>query len=149
MKIYDAIVVGAGPAGAAAAYFLARAGRSVLLLEKRAFPRPKSCAGGLPRKAAQIFDFDLSPCFEVAVKGAVFSWLSSERRYQEGDRVLGWVTRREVFDEFLVRRAVAVPRRVVERAHERRAGARHRRVARARVHERRPHGLHRLPCREQ
>ncbi len=107
MKIYDAIVVGAGPAGAAAAYFLARAGRSVLLLEKRAFPRPKSCAGGLPRKAAQIFDFDLSPCFEVAVKGAVFSWLSSERRYQEGDRVLGWVTRREVFDEFLVRRAVA------------------------------------------
>jgi len=106
MKIYDAIVIGAGPAGAAAAYFLARSGKSVLLLEKRTLPRHKSCAGGLPRKTAEIFDFDLSPCLEVAVKGAVFSWLSSDRKYQGGDRVLGWVTRREVFDDFLVRRAV-------------------------------------------
>jgi geranylgeranyl reductase family protein len=106
VKIYDTIVIGAGPAGAAAAYFLARAGKCVLILEKRSFPRPKSCAGGLPRKAAGIFDFDLAPCLEVAVKGAVFSWLSSERRYEGGDEVMGWVTRREVFDDFLVRKAV-------------------------------------------
>lgn len=39
----DAVVVGAGPAGCAAAISLARAGREVLLLDKAAFPRDKTC----------------------------------------------------------------------------------------------------------
>lgn len=41
--IYDAVVVGAGPAGSAAAAVLAASGRRVLLLEKDRFPRPKVC----------------------------------------------------------------------------------------------------------
>ena len=40
---FDAVVVGAGPAGSAAAMVLARGGRRVLLLEKDRFPRPKVC----------------------------------------------------------------------------------------------------------
>lgn len=40
---YDTIVVGAGPAGSAAATVLARSGRRVLLLEKDDLPRPKVC----------------------------------------------------------------------------------------------------------
>lgn len=40
---WDAVVVGAGPAGSAAATVLARLGRSVLLLEKDVFPRHKVC----------------------------------------------------------------------------------------------------------
>ena len=39
----DAIVVGAGPAGSAAASVLAHGGRRILLLEKDRFPRPKVC----------------------------------------------------------------------------------------------------------
>ena len=40
---YDAIIVGAGPAGATAAILLARAGWSVALIEKQNFPRRKVC----------------------------------------------------------------------------------------------------------
>ncbi len=51
----DVIVVGAGPAGASAAYHLANAGVDVLLLEKAAFPRDKICGDGLtPRAVRQL-----------------------------------------------------------------------------------------------
>lgn len=42
-QVYDACIVGAGPSGAACAWYLARAGKRVLLLEKRKFPRDKIC----------------------------------------------------------------------------------------------------------
>ncbi len=51
----DVIVVGAGPAGSAAAHYCAAAGLSVLLLEKSAFPRDKICGDGLtPRAVAEL-----------------------------------------------------------------------------------------------
>src|SRR5688572_32503746 len=40
---FDAIVIGAGPAGSTAALLLARAGWSVAIVEKSAFPRRKVC----------------------------------------------------------------------------------------------------------
>ncbi|HEY3634789.1 MAG TPA: geranylgeranyl reductase family protein, partial [Caldimonas sp.] len=43
----DAIVVGAGPAGSAAAQILARSGRDVALVDAQAFPRDKVCGDGL------------------------------------------------------------------------------------------------------
>src|SRR4026209_2899058 len=54
---YDAIIVGAGPAGSTAAILLASAGWSVALIEKQPFPRRKVCgacigASNLPLLAA-------------------------------------------------------------------------------------------------
>jgi geranylgeranyl reductase family protein len=49
----DAIVVGAGPSGSAAAYYLAQAGLDVLLLEKSRFPRDKVCGDGLTPRAVK------------------------------------------------------------------------------------------------
>ena len=46
-RSWDALVVGGGPAGAAAAYWLAEAGHRVLVVEKKRFPREKTCGDGL------------------------------------------------------------------------------------------------------
>lgn len=46
-SVWDVVVVGAGPAGASAAYAAAVAGRRVLLLEKAEIPRYKTCGGGI------------------------------------------------------------------------------------------------------
>ena len=50
---YDALVVGAGPAGAVAAYELARAGARTLLIEKARLPRYKTCGGGITHKSVR------------------------------------------------------------------------------------------------
>jgi flavin-dependent dehydrogenase len=47
------LVIGAGPAGLRAAQVLAEAGREVLVLERQAVVGPKTCAGGLTRKAVR------------------------------------------------------------------------------------------------
>ena len=49
----DVIVVGAGPSGSTAAYYLASAGLDVLLLEKSRFPREKVCGDGLTPRAVK------------------------------------------------------------------------------------------------
>ena len=53
---WDAIVVGAGPAGSLAARRLSRAGASVLLVEKKCFPRPKVCGACLSPSALTELD---------------------------------------------------------------------------------------------
>lgn len=51
----DVVVVGAGPAGSAAAAWAARAGRDVLVVDAAQFPRDKSCGDGLtPRAVAEL-----------------------------------------------------------------------------------------------
>ena len=49
----DVIVVGAGPSGSSAAYYLAQAGLDVLLIEKSTFPREKVCGDGLTPRAVK------------------------------------------------------------------------------------------------
>jgi geranylgeranyl reductase family protein len=61
MKIWDAIIVGAGPAGCGAAFDLAHYGREVLLLDKAEFPRQKACAGGLTVKAVKALRYSIEP----------------------------------------------------------------------------------------
>ena len=45
--VYDALVVGAGPAGSSAAYHLASAGVDVLLVDRASFPRNKACGDAI------------------------------------------------------------------------------------------------------
>jgi menaquinone-9 beta-reductase len=55
------LVVGAGPAGAACSYWLARAGYDVVAVERKSFPREKTCGDGLtPRAVKQLDEMGLA-----------------------------------------------------------------------------------------
>ena len=57
----DVLVIGGGPAGAAAGYWLARQGHAVTILERKSFPREKTCGDGLtPRAVHQLDEMGLS-----------------------------------------------------------------------------------------
>jgi len=102
VTIYDAVVVGSGPAGSTAARCLARAGASVLLLDRARFPRDKPCGGAITVRAASCQEMDLSPVVERTVRGVRFCLRlgpAFERRYEEP---LTYMTQRRRLDAYLV-----------------------------------------------
>jgi len=75
-RVFDVVVVGGGPSGSACAYWLAAAGWSVCLVEKKDFPREKTCGDGLtPRSVHQIIQMGLEPA--VAANGHRYNGLRS------------------------------------------------------------------------
>ncbi|MBD8490625.1 geranylgeranyl reductase family protein [Echinicola sp. CAU 1574] len=64
MSQYDVAVIGSGPAGASAAYSLAKKGISTVLIEKETLPRYKTCGGGFVFRGRRNMPFDISPVVE-------------------------------------------------------------------------------------
>jgi menaquinone-9 beta-reductase len=59
---HDVLVIGGGPAGSAAGFWLAKAGHDVCVLERKSFPRDKTCGDGLtPRAVHQLRAMGLEP----------------------------------------------------------------------------------------
>ena len=104
-QVWDVVVVGAGPAGASAAYAAAVAGRSVLLLEKAELPRYKTCGGGIigPSRDA------LPPGFELPLQDRVhavtFSLDGRFTRTRRSRQMLFGLINRPEFDQQLVEHA--------------------------------------------
>ncbi|WP_298518193.1 geranylgeranyl reductase family protein [uncultured Nocardioides sp.] len=106
MEEYDVAVVGAGPAGSSAARAAAEAGARVVVLDRAAFPRYKTCGGGLigPSLAALPPD----PPVRAAITRVSLSLAGGRRRTRTLDRpCLQMVTRAEL-DGWLLDRAAAV-----------------------------------------
>jgi menaquinone-9 beta-reductase len=72
----DVLVIGGGPSGSACAYWLAGAGHDVLMVERKRYPREKTCGDGLtPRSVRQLEDMGLGE--ELAGAGHRFAGLRS------------------------------------------------------------------------
>ncbi|MEL6496612.1 MAG: geranylgeranyl reductase family protein [Cyanobacteria bacterium J06623_7] len=106
--MFDCIVVGAGPAGGSAAYHLAQAGHSVLVLDKASFPRDKSCGGGVSPAIAQWFDFDFAPVVQNHVSQVKYTFKMGDPAEVELQGVTPmWMVQRSQFDNFLIEQATS------------------------------------------
>ncbi len=111
-QLWDAIVVGAGPAGCAAAYDLAAAGRSVLLLDKKDFPRGKACAGGLTSKAVQALRYSIEPVVRkvvsrIRLEGESPSSSPADAVVLKSREPICVMTVRAELDEYCLRKTIA------------------------------------------
>ena len=118
----DVIVVGAGPAGATTAFYLAQSGLDVLLLEKARFPREKVCGDGLtPRAVKALVGMGISVGEQDGwVRNKGLRVIGAGRRLELPWPELssfpgyGLVRTRHDMDETLARRAQKVGARLLE-----------------------------------
>lgn len=112
---YDVLVVGGGPAGAAAAYALAMHGHDVLVVERKRFPRDKTCGDALtPRAVHTLHEMGLGPQL------APFHRFTGLRTLAHGRQVAltwpdhqtfqdhGYVIKRHTLDKLVLDHAVSV-----------------------------------------
>ncbi|QEE48030.1 NAD(P)/FAD-dependent oxidoreductase [Flavobacterium alkalisoli] len=103
MKYFDVVIVGSGPAGAAAAFKLAEKGISVAVLEKETLPRYKTCGGGFVYRGVKMLPFDIAEVaerefYKVDLVGDNFHFVT------ERDQPVITMVMRDTFDNFLVKK---------------------------------------------
>ncbi len=102
---FDVLVIGAGPAGALAAYSLARDGYRVGVVDKAAFPRPKPCGGGLTIKTLNRMPYSVAPVLRSAETTAIIGLRTATRldeaRFKASAPVCAFAVREE-FDLYNV-----------------------------------------------
>lgn len=75
---YDAIIIGAGPAGCNAAIRAARQGLRIAVIEKAEHPRLKVCGGGVVKRAYEHFPIDISPAVDAEIYSTSLHWHQSQ-----------------------------------------------------------------------
>lgn len=105
-RLWDLIVIGAGPSGSSAARVAAEAGASVLILDRAKFPRYKTCGGGLIGISMAHLPVSVLATIEQQARSVRFSLRGrSAVSHRSLDLVLSLV-QRERFDDALVTAAV-------------------------------------------
>ncbi len=105
--MFDVAVVGSGPAGTIAALALAERGVSVVLLERHALPRYKTCGGGLVGRALDVLPGDVQRVVERPCADAELNLLDAGLRYRAArERPIMTMTMRDRLDEVLACAAV-------------------------------------------
>jgi geranylgeranyl reductase family protein len=105
MQIRDVIIVGAGPAGSMAGYYLAKAGLDTLIIEKCNFPRRKICGGGLTHRAYREIPYDISPVIQRTINWGYLGFHGRKVTAIKDDKPIAYLVERTSFDHFLLRKA--------------------------------------------
>ena len=101
MERFDAIVVGAGPAGSTAAFRLSCAGARVLLVDRERFPRDKPCGGGMTMRAVRQCPVDPTPVVEELVDRVELRFRYGAAVVHSANEPVVWMTQRCRLDAFL------------------------------------------------
>jgi geranylgeranyl reductase family protein len=104
---FDAIVVGAGPAGSTAAFRLSRAGARVLLVDRERFPRDKPCGGGLTYRAVRQLPVPVDAVVEDTVTRCRLGLRYGRSFERATGEPLILMTQRRRLDAHLAEQAVA------------------------------------------
>ena len=120
METFDAIVVGAGPAGSTAARELAASGVRVLLVDKATFPRYKACGGGIPLRTQRLLPFPIDSVIEDSVHRLEVACGGRMGFVRDSGAPFAHMVMRERFDALLLDKARAAgaefrPRTTVRR----------------------------------
>lgn len=105
---FDVVVVGGGPAGASAAYNLAKSGMNVALLEKEKLPRYKSCGGVVATHVDKILDFSIEPVIERKISKILITVNLKKPFVTQSPSPFIYLVMRDKFDNFLVEKAKSV-----------------------------------------
>ena len=127
MRDAQVVIVGGGPAGSSAAYFMARAGLDVLLLDRARFPRDKICSEYMSPQASRILSemgalhavessgaAQLTGMRVHAPNGAIIHGEFAAAHGYRGFRDRGLAVRRTILDSILLQRARDAGARVEE-----------------------------------
>lgn len=108
LDLVDTIIVGGGPAGSSAARELIRAGRDCLVLDRKAMPRLKLCAGWITQKVIDDLEIDESEYPHGLIRLAQITFFVG-RRHAYGRSVPStqFSIRRIEFDAWLLQRSGA------------------------------------------
>lgn len=104
-KLYDVIVIGLGPAGAAAAHDLGQAGLRILALEKMRHPRPKPCGGSLSLRVEGLLGSSILQLVERVIHGVLFTLRGKDPVSVWSRHPVAYLVIRHQFDTFLAERA--------------------------------------------
>lgn len=107
----DVVIVGGGPAGSSCAWKLRRSGVDVLVLDRKTFPRDKTCAGWVTPPVLEALEFDdaeyRSQRVFQPITGFRTGLIGDEPVFTDYGRPVSFGIRRFEFDNYLLERSGA------------------------------------------
>jgi geranylgeranyl reductase family protein len=111
MESCDVLIVGGGPAGSTLAWKLKAAGLDVLILDKKTFPRDKTCAGWITPAVVETLKLDTSDYAQGRVfqpiRRFVTGTIGDAEVYTDYAVPISYGIRRFEFDDYLLQRCGA------------------------------------------